>query len=122
MVLTTHQLEEAERRCERIVIIDHGRIVAAGTVRDLMSAALGASRTLSVELSSPLPMDAMLPAQATLDPERRAMRVSVRDVGADVAGILTELSAAGGRVTDIALSGATLQDVFIALTGRDLRE
>ena len=122
MVLTTHQLEEAERRCQRIVIIDHGRIVAAGTVRDLMSAALDGSRTLSVELSSPLPVDAMLPAHATLDAERRALRVSVRDVGADVAGILADLSAAGGHVTDITLSGATLQDVFIALTGRELRE
>src|SRR5262249_50788338 len=52
MVLTTHQLEEAERRCERIVIIDHGKIVAGGTVRELMSSALGASRTLSLELGS----------------------------------------------------------------------
>jgi ABC-2 type transport system ATP-binding protein len=122
MVLTTHHLEEAERRCERIVIIDHGRTVASGTVRELMGSTVGASRTLTIALSKPLAMDSVLPPEATLEADRRSMRVPVRDVSPDVADILQHVSAAGGQIADISLSGATLQDVFIALTGRELRE
>src|SRR5262245_55284089 len=54
IVLTTHHLEEAERRCERIVIIDHGRIVASGTLADLMTSAGGGARTVRVSLRDPL--------------------------------------------------------------------
>jgi ABC-2 type transport system ATP-binding protein len=122
IVLTTHHLEEAERRCERIVIIDHGRTVASGTVRELMGSALGTARTATVTLDRPLPPDAPLPGEATLDTERRAIRAQVHDVGPDVSDLLRRVSAAGGEVTDVSLSGATLQDVFIALTGRELRE
>jgi ABC-2 type transport system ATP-binding protein len=122
IVLTTHHLEEAERRCERIVIIDHGRTVASGTVRELMGSTLGASRTATVTLDQPLAQGAPLPAEATLDPDRRAIRVLVHDVGPDVSELLRRVGAAGGQITDVSLSGATLQDVFIALTGRELRE
>ena len=50
IVLTTHHLEEAEQRCERIVIIDHGKTVAAGTLPELMTATVGSARTLAVTL------------------------------------------------------------------------
>jgi ABC-2 type transport system ATP-binding protein len=95
IVLTTHHLEEAEQRCERIVIIDHGRIVASGTLADLLGTVLGGSRTLEIELGRPLNRTEVKPSD-------------VRVEGSDVVGVR--------------LTGATLRDVFIKLTGRELRE
>jgi ABC-2 type transport system ATP-binding protein len=122
MVLTTHHLEEAERHCERIVIIDHGRTVAAGTLPELMTATVGSARTLTVTLSRPLAMGAAITGDAEVGPERRTVTLPVRDVGRDLSALLAQLRDAGGEISDIGLSGATLQDVFIALTGRELRE
>jgi ABC-2 type transport system ATP-binding protein len=122
ILLTTHHLEEAERRCERIVIIDHGRIVAAGTVQDLVSTTIGAARTLRMTLGAPLAASAAVPPGIVLDDNRQTMTAEVGDVGRDVGRLLASVAAAGGDVIDVALGGATLQDVFISLTGRALRE
>jgi ABC-2 type transport system ATP-binding protein len=122
MVLTTHHLEEAERRCERIVIIDHGKIVAAGTLHHLVATTLGAARTLTLSLAQPLPAGAAVPAGAVLDESRRVIRAQVQDVGREASGLIAAATAAGAEVVDVAVAGSTLQDVFIALTGRELRE
>jgi ABC-2 type transport system ATP-binding protein len=122
IILTTHHLEEAERRCERIVIIDHGRIVADGTLAALVSSTLGGARHLTLSLARPWPVDAPVPADATLTPDRRAVTVPVADVTRDLPAALARVSAAGGEIADVALAGRSLQDVFIALTGRELRE
>jgi ABC-2 type transport system ATP-binding protein len=121
IVLTTHHLEEAERRCERIVIIDHGKIVAAGTVAELMTSAGGGSRTIRVTLRNPLSHAVELRG-ITIDDSRTDLSAATTDVGRDLAELLRAVAAAGGSVTNVAMAGATLQDVFIALTGRELRE
>jgi ABC-2 type transport system ATP-binding protein len=105
IVLTTHHLEEAERRCERIVIIDHGKAVATGTVRELLGAHAGAARTASV-----------------LFDDGRSIRVPISNIGPDLAALLAQLSRAGTPIADLQLEGRSLQDVFIALTGRELRD
>ena len=122
IVLTTHHLEEAERRCERIVIIDRGKIVAAGTLHELVTKTLGAARTLSLTLTDPFPADAAVPSGATLDDSRRTITAQVHDVGQETSRLLASAAAAGRTVVDVAVAGSTLQDVFIALTGRELRE
>jgi ABC-2 type transport system ATP-binding protein len=122
IVLTTHHLEEAERRCDRIVIIDHGKTVASGTLRELIGETLGAARGLTIVLERPLAAGAALPAGVALDEERRLLRTSVNDVGRELADLLRRVGEAGGQVSDVELTGATLQDVFITLTGRELRE
>jgi ABC-2 type transport system ATP-binding protein len=106
IVLTTHHLEEAERRCERIVIIDHGKAVASGTVHELLGKHAGASRAVTVLFAD----------------NRPSIRVPVVDIGPDLAGLLTQLSGAGARISDVQLESRSLQDVFIALTGRELRD
>lgn len=95
VVLTTHHLEEAEKRCERIVIIDHGRIVASGTLQELL---------------------------ATVRPAAAGVRLMVDTPAADVARHVAALTASGVPADAIAVQGGSLQDVFIGLTGRDLRE
>jgi ABC-2 type transport system ATP-binding protein len=122
IVLTTHHLEEAERRCERIAIIDHGKIVAGGTVADLMSSTPGVSRTIRLSLAVPFPAAGRLPAGATLGDDRRTLTAPVSDVGRDLSVLLARAAEQGIAVTDVDVAGATLQDVFIALTGRELRE
>ncbi|TAK15825.1 MAG: ABC transporter ATP-binding protein [Acidobacteria bacterium] len=121
VVLTTHHLEEAERRCERVVIIDHGRIVASGTTAELVTQALGATRVLAVHLAEPHAENAELADGWTSDESRSTLRVTVKDLVVDVPRRLAE--AAGlGAVREMNVTGASLQDVFIALTGRELRE
>jgi ABC-2 type transport system ATP-binding protein len=122
MVLTTHHLEEAERRCDRIVIIDHGRTVAAGTLPELVASTVGSARTLTITLGKPLAAGAMITGDAQIEAGGRTVLLPVHELGQEVPALLAKVSAAGGEITDIALSGASLQDVFIALTGRELRE
>jgi ABC-2 type transport system ATP-binding protein len=122
VVLTTHHLEEAEQRCERIVIIDHGRIVAAGSMGELVAQALGVARVLAVELAEPLPANIFLPAGCTTDEHRVVVRANVKDIARDVPARLAEVSALGAVIRGMDVTGASLQDVFIALTGRELRE
>lgn len=122
VVLTTHHLEEAERRCERIVIIDHGRIVAAGTMSELVAQAMGRARVLAVQLGDPLHADVQLPAGWGTDEHRVEVRVNVDDIARDVPARLAEITALGASVRGMDVTGASLQDVFIALTGRELRE
>jgi ABC-2 type transport system ATP-binding protein len=122
VVLTTHHLEEAERRCERIVIIDHGKIVAAGTLGELLSAARAGGRTLTMALESAWPVETAVPAEISLSEDRRTVTTAVQNGGADVAARIDRLTRLGGKVQDLSLAGASLQDVFIGLTGRELRE
>ena len=121
ILLTTHHLEEAEARCERIVIIDHGTVIASGTLRELVAQSLGASRLAIVRTAAPLPAHVRLPDGAEIDDDRRTIRAAV-----DAAAVVPELARIaaeqGGGIDDISMHGARLQDVFITLTGRDLRE
>jgi ABC-2 type transport system ATP-binding protein len=122
IVLTTHHLEEAEQRCERIVIIDRGLIVASGTVAELVRSSVGAAKRVTITLAAPWPEGPTVPAGAELDESRRTLSASVTDVGAELTTLLGRLAASGVRIGDVKLAGASLHDVFIALTGRELRE
>jgi len=122
IVLTTHHLEEAEQRCDRIVIIDHGKIVAAGTLAELLRSALGDSRTVEVRLRAPWPDHVALPAGWNASDDGRAIKTEVSNLGRDLPGILAAIGSAGAEIGDLTLRGSTLHDAFIALTGRELRE
>jgi ABC-2 type transport system ATP-binding protein len=119
MLLTTHQLEEAEARCERIVILDHGKVIAAGTLPELVAATVGAERTVTLKLDRP--PRAPVPGLEPLD-EGALFRSPVRDVDADLPALLQRVSAAGCAVEDLEIRRPSLQSVFLHLTGRELRE
>ena len=122
VVLTTHHLEEAERRCERIVIIDHGKIVASGSLSELLSSARSGGRTLRMVLDSPWPVTVAVPEEMLLSEDRQVVTTPVADGGAAVAARIDHVARLGLKIQDLSLAGASLQDVFIGLTGRELRE
>jgi ABC-2 type transport system ATP-binding protein len=113
ILLTTHYMEEAERLCDEIAIIDRGRIVAQGTPRSLL-------------LEHFPPSVIRLPAGALPEPARvtgalPAERGEVEIFTDDVARTLAELEAAGAPLGSLRVGSPTLEDLFIKLTGHQLR-
>ncbi len=121
LLLTTHHLEEAEARCSRTVIIDHGKVIAAGTLPELVDQTVGRYRLVTLQLDEPL--HAELAADVTTDEtDRRIVRTQMRDVAVELPPLLARVRDAGRSVEDVEVRGPSLQAVFIHLTGRELRE
>ncbi|MDG0855440.1 ABC transporter ATP-binding protein [Roseateles puraquae] len=120
LIYTTHYMEEAERLADRIVIIDHGRVVASGTQAELF-ARLPAAQTLQIELDGE-PDDAALAGLPGLRRTGQRLDVQLPDLGRDAGPLLAALAQRGVRVRGLASSRATLEDVFLQLTGRALRD
>jgi ABC-2 type transport system ATP-binding protein len=123
LIYTTHYMEEAERLADRIVIIDHGSVVASGTQAELF-ATLPTAQVLQVELDGE-PDDAALqrlPGGFTAQRVGQRLDVQVADIGRDAGAVLAALAERGIRVRGLASARATLEDVFLALTGRQLRD
>jgi ABC-2 type transport system ATP-binding protein len=119
LLLTTHQLEEAEARCDRVVIIDRGRNVAEGTVEELVRSTFGTSQTVSVAFDHP---PASLPEGLAPATEGRSACATVRDIARDLPALLASLAGAGISVRGLSVTRPSLAGVFLALTGRELRE
>ena len=133
LVYTTHHMEEVERLADQLVIIDHGRVVAQGTLAALRQRLPGRQR-LDIALAAPAD-DALLAAvrslpgvhQADARPEGLALVLADATAGApglagSAAAVLALLAARGVVVEHLASQRATLEDVFIDLTGRQLRD
>jgi ABC-2 type transport system ATP-binding protein len=124
LLLTTHHLEEAEARCARTVIIDHGRVIASGTLSELVDQTVGRHRLVTLRLDAPLG-DGALASFGSLqtDPaDSRFVRARMDDVALGLPPLLERIRAAGRSVDDVDVRGPSLQSVFIHLTGRELRE
>ena len=120
LIYTTHYMEEAERLADRIVIVDHGRVVASGTQAQLF-AMLPASQVLQLEIDGE-PDDAALAGLPGLRRVGQRLEATVGDIGRDTGPLLAALTARGIAVRGLASSRATLEDVFLQLTGRALRD
>jgi ABC-2 type transport system ATP-binding protein len=121
LLLTTHHLEEAEARCSRTVIIDHGKDIASGTLPELVDRTVGRHRLVTIRVDAPL--SAEHAGSIEIDPtDSRLGRVRLIDVGAELPPLLDRLRQAGRSVEDLDVRGPSLQAVFIHLTGRELRE
>jgi ABC-2 type transport system ATP-binding protein len=127
LLLTTHHLEEAEARCSRTVIIDHGKVIAAGTTPELVDQTVGRFRLVSLRLNTPLdPADSRrLSSDAGVEIDRadeRVLKARMRDVAMELPLLLETIRATGCSVDDVEVRGPSLQAVFIHLTGKELRE
>jgi ABC-2 type transport system ATP-binding protein len=125
LFLTTHYMEEADQLCDQIAIFDHGAIVAQGSPARLKARA-GAVEAIEVEFaSSPSGWpDAVrrLPGVQAMQAGKGAWVIESRDRMATVGALVAEARRAGVVILSIVVKGNTLEDVFIACTGRELRD
>ncbi len=123
LLYTTHYMEEAERLCDRIVIVDHGRLVASDTLAGL-ERLLPATQSLAIEVDGDVDLAALagLPGIGAPVQEGPLVRASVADLARDTPALLAALAAQGRRVARLDSSRAGLEDVFLSLTGRALRD
>ena len=123
MVYTTHYMEEAERLCDRIVIMDHGKVIANETLAGLYRQ-LPVSATLAIELDGDVDI-AILQQQRgvkTATQENGKLTVGVDSLSASASVVLAWLASNGHRVNHISSGRANLETLFLALTGRQLRD
>ncbi len=125
VLLTTHYMEEAARLCDRVAIVDYGKVIALGTPAELVTS-LGAEHVVEfgVADAAAVPDDLLreLPSVEGVSRDGASCRLTVREVHRTVPALLAALAARGLEPTQLATHHATLEDVFMALTGRRLRD
>ena len=125
ILLTTHYIEEAERLCDRVAIVDAGKIIAIGTPRELQDRSAGKS---TIEISCDRPVTATdLPiwpdaTHTRLSDDGRHLTVASTKPGRTLVEVVKWIDGQGIGLDDVRLSRPTLEDVFIELTGKRLRE
>ncbi|HXR76643.1 MAG TPA: ABC transporter ATP-binding protein [Bryobacteraceae bacterium] len=123
ILLTTHYIEEAERLCDRVAIIDDGRIIEVGTPREIQQRTLGHS-IIDIATDRPMRLE-QLPLgdhEYITGANRRQVTVKSANPARTIADLLKWIDSEGLQLTDIHLKRPTLEDVFIELTGKRLRE
>jgi ABC-2 type transport system ATP-binding protein len=124
VLLTTHYIEEAERLCDRVAIIDQGKIVALGSPRELQERIFGQSR---IEVVTAQPMFGELPtfeavAKQALSDDFKTLVVHSTRPARTLPDLIKWIDQKGFELEDIHLKRPTLEDVFIELTGKKLRD
>jgi ABC-2 type transport system ATP-binding protein len=134
IILTTHYMDEAERLCDRVAIMDHGKVIALGTPQQLIASVGGEDIVeFAVGCNEPGCADtgrgAVDAAELTAIPSVQSHRVddglhqlSVSELHTAVPGIFAALRAQGLHLSEFRTHSATLEDVFVRLTGRNLRD
>jgi ABC-2 type transport system ATP-binding protein len=122
VLLTTHDLGEAERLCDRVAILDHGRIVVTGSPRELIERASG-HHTITLQTDRALDRDALakLAGVAKVSCDGLTAQLSTNDSTRTVQGLLPLLAASHAELVDLHLRRASLEEVFLDLIAADSR-
>ena len=123
VLLTTHYMEEATRLCDRVAIMDHGRIIALGTPLELI-ASLGADQIIEFNVKGALDDAALaeLPGVRGMRAREGDYALTVSEIGAALPALLAEFARRRAEIVTMTTHQATLEDVFVSLTGRMLRD
>jgi ABC-2 type transport system ATP-binding protein len=122
VLLTTHYMEEAHRLCDRVAIIDHGRIIVEGTPSELIGS-LEAQHVVEFQARTAVSHEVLagLDGVRSVEEENGSIRLIVDQVHRTVPVLLQYLAREGLHLTRLSTHHATLEDVFVSLTGRHLR-
>jgi ABC-2 type transport system ATP-binding protein len=122
-LLTTHYIEEAERLCDRVAIIDHGQVIALGTPRELVLNSRRSTR-LEVRLAKPVTPDRLKQIEAVEDCREVDGRyfLHAQEPALAVAALVRFLETDGNSLLDLHISRPTLEDVFVEMTGRRIED
>ncbi len=125
VLLTTHYMEEAQQLCDRVGVVDHGKMIALGSPRQLI-ASLGAEHVVDFALVNGAaladPELTALPGVTAVHREDGHTRLTVQRVHETLPALMTLLAGRGAQLAELATHHATLEDVFMSLTGRTLRD
>ncbi len=128
MLLTTHYMDEAERLCDHVAVVDRGKVIALGSPRDLI-AELGGEHVIEFTLDDedgPAPLEpaalADLPAVRATRKDADHFCLSVAEPHIALPALLERLRQTGQRLASLSTRHASLEDVFVTLTGRHLRD
>ena len=123
ILLTTHYMEEAARLCDRVAIMDHGKVIALGTPADLIES-LGADQIVEFSVTQPLDDDSLtnLPAVSNLHKRGEIYALTVSEIGVALPALFAEIKRQQSELVTLTTHQATLEDVFVSLTGRMLRD
>jgi ABC-2 type transport system ATP-binding protein len=128
VLLTTHYMDEAERLCDRVAVVDHGKVIALGTPRELI-AKLGGEHVVEFSLDTDNGSPALAPeslgdvaAVRSVRLEAERFCLSVTEPHIALPALLDRLQQRGHKLADLSTRHASLEDVFVTLTGRHLRD
>ena len=127
VLLTTHYMDEAERLCDRLAIVDHGRVIASGTPRELITS-LGGDHVVELSVADnggPRPTAGDFQAVASVravHEQAGQLVLTVAEPHVAIPGALERLRAGGWDLAGLTTRHASLEDVFVSMTGRQLRD
>jgi ABC-2 type transport system ATP-binding protein len=125
IILTTHYMDEAERLCDRVAVMDHGRTIALGTPSELV-ASVGGEQIVEFAIGTGAPLNTAvlteIPGVRSHRVDARLHQLSVSELHTAVPRIFESLAAQGLDLIQFRTHSATLEDVFVSLTGRNLRD
>ena len=124
ILLTTHYMDEAQQLCDRVAIVDHGKCISLGTPRELIDS-IGVAHVVEFsagEGALDLATFEGIPGVRSVRAENGSIQLQVTELHHAVPALLAELGRQGRPLTELRTHSATLEDVFVHLTGRHLRD
>src|SRR5690242_10559955 len=123
ILMTTHYIEEAERLCDRVAIVDHGKVIAIGSPRELKERSAGATR-IEVKLARPSANGTLKNLEGVVDARELdgSYVLHTQRPPQAIVSLVKHLEAEGNELVSLEIATPSLEDVFIEMTGRRLRD